>query len=51
MPVIGGESMMTRAGFRYTHDYLTPGICTLIKPAAMEKLMSFRAKIHAVMLK
>ena len=29
-----------------THkDYLTPGICSPIKPAAMEKLMSFCAKI------
>ena len=35
---------MTRAGLRYTRDYLTPGICSLIKPAAMEKLISFRAK-------
>ena len=50
VPVIGVESMVTRAGLRYT-DYLTPGICSLIKPAAMEKLMSsFRAKIHTVML-
>ena len=35
---------MTRAGLRYTRDYLTPGICSLIKPAAMEKLISFRAR-------
>ena len=42
--------MVTRAGLRYTRDYLTSGICSLIKPAAMEKLMSFRAKIHTVML-
>ena len=47
MPVIGVESMVTRAGLRYTRDYLAPGICSLIKPAAMEKLMSFRAKIHS----
>ena len=44
------ESLVTRAGLRYTRDYLTPGICSLIKPAAMEKLMSFRTKIHTVML-
>ena len=42
--------MVTRAGLRYTRDYLTPGICSLIKPAAMEKMISFRAKIHTVML-
>ena len=48
VPVIGVESMVTRAGLRYTRDYLTPGICRLIKPAAMEKMMSFRAKIHTV---
>ena len=50
MPVIGVESMVTRAGLRYTREYLTPGICSLIKPVAMEKLMLFRAKIHTVML-
>ena len=50
MPVIGVESVVTHAGLRYTRDYLTPGICSLIKPAAMEKAMSFRAKIHTVML-
>ena len=50
VPVIGVESMVTRAGLRYTRDYLTPGICSLIKPAATEKMMSFRAKIHTVML-
>ena len=33
--------MVTRAGLRYTRDSLTPGICSLIKPAAMEKLISF----------
>ena len=48
--MIGVESMVTRTGLRYTRDYLTPGICSLIKPAAMEKLISFRAKIHTVML-
>ena len=50
VPMIGVESMVTHAGLRYTRDYLTPGICNLIKPAAMEKLMSFGAKIHTVML-
>ena len=50
VPVIGVESMVTRAGLRYTRDYLTTVICSLIKPAAMEKIMSFRTKIHTVML-
>ena len=50
MPVIGVESMVKRAGLCYTRDYLTAGICSLIKPAAMEKLMLFHAKIHTVML-
>ena len=47
VPVIGVEIMVTRAGLRYTQDYLTPGTCIIIKPAAMEKLMSFRTKIHS----
>ena len=50
-PVIGAESMVTRARLRYTRDYLTPGICSVIKPAAMDKLMPFPAKLHRVMLK
>ena len=33
------ESIVTRAGPSCTHNYLTPGICSLIKPAAMVKLM------------
>ena len=49
VPVIGVESMVTRAGLLYTRDYLTPGTCSLIKPAAVEKVLSFRAKIHTVM--
>ena len=48
--MIGVESMVTCTGLRYTQDYLTPGLCSLIKPTAMEKLMSFCAKIHTVML-
>ena len=50
VPVIGVETMVPRAGLRYTRDYLTPGICNLIKPTAIEKLMSFSAKINTVML-
>ena len=42
--------MVTRARPSYTRDFLTPGICSLIKPAAMVKLMQFPAKIHTVML-
>ena len=33
------ESMVTCAHLRYTQDYLMPGIYSLIKPAAVEKLM------------
>ena len=47
---LGVESMVTCTGLGYTQDYLTPGICSPIKPAAMEKLMSFCAKIHTVRL-
>ena len=50
VPVIGVESMVTHAGLRYRRAYLTPGICSLIKHAAMGKLMSFGAKIITVML-
>ena len=35
--VVGMESIVTRAHLLYTHFYLTLGICSLIKPAAMEK--------------
>ena len=41
---------LSRARFRYTRDYLTPGICNPIKPAAMGKLMPFPANIPTVML-
>ena len=50
MPVIGVESMVTRASLRNIRDYLAPVMCSLIKPAAVEKLMLFPAKIHIVML-
>ena len=36
--------MVTRARLRYTRDYLMPGICSLIKPGAMEILMPFPTK-------
>ena len=36
VPVFGIKSMVIRVRLRYTRDYLTPGICSLIKPAAME---------------
>ena len=39
VPVITIESMVKRARPSYTRDFLTPGICSLIKPAAMVKLM------------
>ena len=50
MSVIDMESTVTRTRLRYTRYYLTPSICSLIKPAAMEKFMPFPAKIHTVML-
>ena len=34
------ESMVSRACLRYTRAFFTPGICNLIKLAAMETLMS-----------
>ena len=49
IPVIGMEVMVSLAHLRYTRDYLTPGICGLIKPVAMEQHMSFPDKIHQVM--
>ena len=42
VPVIGIES--------YTRHNLAPGICSLIKPAAVEKSMPFPATIHTIML-
>ena len=36
--------MVTRAGLRSTRDYLTPGICSLIKPVAMENWCHFAPK-------
>ena len=50
MPVIVIESMVTRVRLRYTRDYLTPGICSLIKPGAMENFIPFPANIQTVML-
>ena len=37
MPVIDVESMVTRAGLRYTRINLTPGIISQIKDAGMKK--------------
>ena len=48
--VIGMESMVPRDRLSYTRDYLPPGICSLIKPTAMAKFISFPAKTIAVML-
>ena len=42
--MIGANSMVTRADLRYTRDYLTPGICSLIKPTAMENWCHFAPK-------
>ena len=38
------ESMVTRARPSYTRDFLTPGICSLIKPAAMVNWCNFPPK-------
>ena len=46
VPVFGIESMVTRDGLRYTWDNLTPVICSLIKPAAMEKNAISRQNPH-----
>ena len=35
--VIHNESMVTRACLRYTRDYLTSGICSLINPLLLKK--------------
>ena len=48
--VISTESVVSRVYLCYTQDYMTAGICSLIKPTAMEKLMSFPTQIHMVML-
>ena len=50
VPVIVMEGMVTHPRLRYTRDHLPPGICSLIKPAAMAKLISFPTKTIAVML-
>ena len=50
LPLITIESMVTCACLHYTRDYLTQGICHLIKPIAMEKLMPFPTQIHTAML-
>ena len=49
-PVIGVEDMVSHACLCYTQDCLTLAICSLIKPTAMEKMMSFHAKINTIML-
>ena len=43
-------SMVTRARLHYTRYYLTPGICSPITPAVMEKVMPFPDKIRTVIL-
>ena len=44
------EVTVSRARFRYTREYFALGICRLIKPAVMEKLMPYLVKIHPVTL-
>ena len=43
VPVIGMEGMVSHACLCYTQSHLTASICILIKPADMDKLMSFPA--------
>ena len=50
VPVIGMDRMVTRARLRCTRDYLTPGIYSQIKTAAVEKRISFPANIHTPMI-
>ena len=50
VPVIGMESIVTRTRLHYIRYNLVPGICSRYKPAAMEKHMSFPAKIQAATL-
>ena len=47
--IIDIEYIVKRARLRYTCDYLTPGLCSLTKPASGEKIL-FPAQIHTVML-
>ena len=42
--MIGMDGMMTRALLRYTQGYLPPGICSLIKPAAVATWFHFPPK-------
>ena len=44
VPVITIESLVKRARPCYTRFFLTPGICSLIKPTDMVKLMQFSPK-------
>ena len=44
-----GEYGNTRWSSLHT-DFLTPGICSLINPTVMEKMMSLPAIIYTVML-
>ena len=47
MPLTGIESMVTFARLRYTEVYLMPGVCSLIRTAAIENSMPFPTKIHS----
>ena len=51
VPVIGMECMVPCARLRHRQNCLMPGIYILIKPAAMEKLLSYSTKSHTVMLR
>ena len=46
----GMESMVTHGRLHNTWPYLTPGICSLIKPDALEKFMPFPTQNHKFML-
>ena len=48
--VLAMENVVTHTCLCSTQDYLTQGICSLIKPAALVQMMQFPAKIYTVML-
>ena len=52
LSVTGLDAMEPCAGLCYVCDNLMPDVCSLIKPTAVEKLMSFCAKIPShIMIK
>ena len=48
--VIGMEDLVSHYRLDWTREYLTPGLCSLVKPYVMEKCISSPIKIPTVML-